>query len=31
VPAVVQVLLIGIYYTAMSSLRFGRRGERPDR
>lgn len=28
VPAVVQVLLIGIYFTAMSSLRFGRRPER---
>jgi len=25
VPAVIQVVLIGIYYTAMSSLRFGRR------
>lgn len=28
VPAVIQVLLIGIYFTAMSSLRFGRRQSR---
>ena len=25
VPAVIQVVLIGIYFTAMSSVRFGRR------
>ena len=25
VPAIIQVLLIGLYFTAMSSLRFGRR------
>ncbi|RFF30258.1 DUF2069 domain-containing protein [Wenzhouxiangella sediminis] len=28
VPAVIQVVLIGIYFTAMSSLRFGRTDER---
>ncbi|WP_376692749.1 DUF2069 domain-containing protein [Wenzhouxiangella sp. EGI_FJ10409] len=27
-PAVAQVVLIGIYFTAMSSLRFGRRKDR---
>lgn len=28
IPAVIQVLLIGVYFTAMSSLRFGRRKSR---
>lgn len=28
VPAVIQVVLIGIYFTAMSSLRFGRTDKR---